>query len=56
MNQHLHADIEDVLWITVAAIVGINVVRLGSAWLVQRGGALGSIGTTIGGLVRFGGQ
>lgn len=56
MNEHLHADIEDVVFITVAAIVGLNVVRLAAAWAVQRGGWVGSVGTTVGGLVRFGGQ
>lgn len=55
-GEHLHADVYDVAFITVAAIVGINVIRLAAAWAVQRGGMLGQVGATVGGLVRFGGQ
>jgi hypothetical protein len=56
VTPHVHADLEDALYITVVAIVGINVVRLAAAWAVQRGGWVGSVGQTVGGLVRLGGQ
>lgn len=52
-GEHIHADIEDVVFITVCAIVGFNVVRLAAAWMVQKGGTVGQIGSTIGGLVHF---
>lgn len=55
-GEHLHSGIEDVIFVTIAAIVGFNVVRLSAAWLVQRGGTAEKVGSVMGGLVRFGGS
>lgn len=53
-KEHLHADIIDIALVTVMALIGFNVIRLGSAWLVQRGGRAGQFGETLGALVHFG--
>ncbi len=53
MKDHLHSGIEDAVFIVLVAIVGINVVRLASAWLVQRGGIAMRVGETTGALVKF---
>lgn len=54
-KEHLHADIIDITLVTLMALIGFNVIRLGSAYLVQRGGTAGKVGETIGALVHFGG-
>ncbi len=55
-NEHFHHDVISVAWITAAAIVGINVLRLLAAWLLQRGGMLGTAGHAIGSLTTFTGS
>lgn len=54
-KEHLHADIIDITLVTLMALIGFNVIRLGSAYLVQKGGTLGKAGETLGALVHFGG-
>lgn len=53
-RNHIHADIIDITLVTLMALIGFNVIRLGSAYLVQKGGTLGRAGETIGALVHFG--
>lgn len=50
----MHSDAITALWVVVVAIVGINVVRLGSAYLVGKGGMPAKIGATTGALVHWG--
>jgi len=52
MQNHWHASIDNVVFITVASIVGWNVIRLGAAWMVKRGGSLETAGSAIGALVK----
>ena len=52
-RNHIHADIIDITLVTLMALIGFNVIRLGSAYLVQKGGTLGRAGETIGALVHF---
>ena len=54
MEGHFHHDVVSVAWITAAAIVGINVLRLIAAWLAGRSGVLATAGTAIGSLTTFG--
>ena len=51
MTPHWHASIDNVLLYGVSAIIVFNVVKLASAQLVKRGGALGELGASIGALV-----
>lgn len=50
MNGHFHHDAIEVAYITLAALVGINLLKLAAAWLVTRGGFLGAGGQAIGSL------
>lgn len=55
MDGHFHHDVIEVAWITAAAVVGINVLRILAAWLLQRGGALATGGHAIASLTTFSG-
>lgn len=55
-GDHLHSGVVAVLWVTVAAVVGINLWRLAAAKAVSSGNpALQSAGKAAGALVHFGG-
>lgn len=54
MRTHFHVSIDHVVFITVASIVGWNVVRLGAAQMVKYGkddGLLNRAGQALGALV-----
>ncbi len=53
MEGHFHHDVVELAWITAAAVVGINLLRLLAAWLLQRGGLVGTLGQTLGSLTTF---
>lgn len=53
MSEHLHSDIVTFAVVTVYAIIGLNLVKLGAAWLATRSATAG-VGKAIGGLVTFG--
>lgn len=55
MDGHFHHDLISVSWITLSAIVGINVLRLLAAWLLSRGSLGGTLGQAIGSLTTFSG-
>ncbi len=54
-DGHFHHDAVSVAWITLSAIVGINVLRLFAAWLLNRGRLAGTAGQAIGSLTTFSG-
>jgi hypothetical protein len=51
MQEHVHTGVVSFLFAGISAIVMFQLVRLGSAWLVTKGGVLESIGTSTGALV-----
>lgn len=53
MQPHYHFNGDQVLFAGLSAIVVINLFRWLFAWLAQRSGVLGSIGTGLGGMVHF---
>jgi hypothetical protein len=53
MHQHTHTGIIQFASVTVMAIVGINLVRLGAAWLANNK-STEQAGKAIGALVHFG--
>jgi hypothetical protein len=53
MSEHLHSDIVTFAVVTVYAIIGFNLVKIGSAWLANQSYG-GKVGKAIGGLVTFG--
>ena len=55
MSFHWHHSIENVLWVGIVSLLFLNLWRLVAAWLVQRGGIAGEIGSAMGALVHFGG-
>jgi hypothetical protein len=53
MSEHLHSDIVTFAIVTVYAIIGFNLVKIGSAWVANQ--PWGSkAGKAVGGLVTFG--
>ena len=53
MSEHIHSDILTLGIVTVYAIIGLNLVRIGAAWMAnQPWGA--KAGKAVGGLVTFG--
>ena len=55
-EYHYHTSIDHIAITTVEVIVGITVLRLIAGWLAQQPGVVGQVGTTIGGIVTFGGK
>lgn len=53
MHQHTHTGVIQFASVTVMAIVGINLVRLGAAWLASKP-QTEAAGKAIGALVHFG--
>lgn len=53
MSEHIHSDIVTAAVVTVYAIIGLNLVKLGAAWLANQE-ATAKVGKAIGGLVTFG--
>jgi hypothetical protein len=53
-SPHVHSDAITALWVVAIALVGFNAVKLGSAYLVNKGGTAAKIGATTGALVHFG--
>jgi hypothetical protein len=57
MQGHLHTGIGAVVFVTVAAIVGFNVVRIGAAMAAKsQNSAVAKIGKSVGATVTFGGS
>lgn len=54
MADHVHTGIEEVVFITLAALVGFTALRLIATYTGQKGGAVGAFGTGLGGALRFG--
>ncbi len=55
-GDHLHSGVVAVLWVTVAAVVGINLWRLSASKLVTSSSpGVASFGKAMGALVHFGG-
>jgi hypothetical protein len=54
MERHFHTNFESVLFAGLSAIVVINVIRIGAAWLGKQGGLAAKIGQGAGALVHFG--
>ena len=54
MNDHVHTGVVTALYVVVVAIVGINLVRFGAAWLANHD-QTATVGKAVGGLVTFGG-
>lgn len=52
-GKHVHSDALMACYIVVVAVVGFNAIRLGSAYLVTKGGLPAKIGATTGALVHF---
>lgn len=52
-GKHVHSDGLAAAYIIVVALVGFNLIRLGSAYLVTKGGLPAKIGATTGALVHF---
>jgi hypothetical protein len=53
MHQHTHSGLLAFAYVTVAAIVGLNLVRLSAAWLAKNPKSE-PIGNALGALVHFG--
>lgn len=53
-TPHVHSDAITAIWVVVAALVGFNAIKYGSAYLVNKGGTAAKIGATTGALVHFG--
>lgn len=53
MHQHTHTGVIQFVSVTVMAVVGINLWRLGAAWLAQRD-QTATAGKALGALVHFG--
>lgn len=51
MREHVHTGVVSFLFAGVSAVVFIQLVRLGSAWLVTKGGVWESLGSSAGALV-----
>lgn len=51
-HPHWHFSIENVVFIGIASVVFVNVVRVGAGFAVKRGGALEKVGSAVGALVR----
>lgn len=53
MHQHTHSGLIAFAYVTIAAIVGLNLVRLGAAWMVKNP-STEPAGKALGALVHFG--
>jgi len=53
MHQHTHNGLIAFAYVTVAAIIGLNLVRLGAAWLSDNP-KTEPVGKALGALVHFG--
>jgi hypothetical protein len=53
MHQHTHTGVIAFVYVTVAAIVGLNLVRLGAAMLASNA-KTETVGKALGALVHFG--
>ena len=53
MSEHIHSDVVTFAVITIYAIIGLNLVKIGSAWLANQT-PTAKVGKAIGGLVTFG--
>lgn len=57
MREHYHTSLENVLVYGISAILVINLIQIGSGWLVKSSNpALASVGKATGALVSFGGN
>ncbi len=54
MKIHWHFSAENVLFAGVSAIVVMNLVRIGSAYLITKPGLPGTIGKALGSTIHFG--
>jgi hypothetical protein len=53
-GAHVHSDAITALWVLAVVVVGVNAIRLGSAYCVSKGGTAAKVGATVGGLVHWG--
>ena len=53
MSEHIHSDIVTAVIVTVYAIIGLNLVKAGAAWLANQP-TTAKAGKAIGALVTFG--
>lgn len=51
---HVHTGIEEIVFVTFAALVGFTALRLLATWAAQQNGFTGQFGTGLGGALRFG--